>query len=69
MMRHSQAANKHWKKQEVMHARAANDSMSHKERSENESAKELNESRDECLCEGQSVLRQPMCAREFGGIA
>ncbi len=69
MMGQTQAANKHWKKQEVIRARAANDSMSHKERSKNESAKELNESRDECLCEGQSVLGQPMHAREFGGIA
>lgn len=68
-MGQTQAANKYWKKQEVIHARADNDSMSHKERSENESAKELNESRDECLCEGQSVLGQPMRAREFGGIA
>lgn len=69
MMGQTHAANKHREKQEVMRARAANDSMSHHERSENQSAKEFNDSGDERLCEGRSVLRQPMCTREFGGIA
>lgn len=68
-MGQTQAGNKHWKKQEMMRARAANGSMAHKERSENESGKELNESRDEHLREGRSVLGQPMHTCEFGGIA
>lgn len=68
-MGQNQAGNKYGKTQEVTRARAVNGSMSHKERSQNESAKDLNESRDECLCEGRSVLGQPMCTCEFGSIA